>query len=109
MTLRSTAAKMRKSLRAVNLRLSSSSPQRKISPTQKLILRSMLNGATLKSQRYLDGRKEFRLHLLNGNASQVTMQDVRGLENQGLLLSNHKFPAATLFLSQRGRRAAANE
>ncbi|MDE0199284.1 MAG: hypothetical protein OXK78_13880 [Caldilineaceae bacterium] len=109
MTLRSTAANLRKSLRAVKVRLRYPSPQKRFSPTQKLILRTMLNGATLKSHRYLDGRKEFRLHPLNGDASQVTVQDVRGLEDLGLLLSNHKFPAATLFLSQRGRRAAANE
>ncbi|MDE0312026.1 MAG: hypothetical protein OXI52_07150 [Caldilineaceae bacterium] len=76
---------------------------------QKLILRSLLDGATLKSHRYLDGGKEYRLHPLCGDAAQVPEQEVRGLEERGLLLSNHKFPAATLYLSRHGRRADLKE
>lgn len=82
------------------------SPRSALSPTQTLLLNALLQGGTLKSHRYLDGSKEYRLHPLNGETSLVAMQDVRPLEDRGLLLSNHKFPAATLFLSQCGRRAA---
>jgi len=104
---RVTASKLSQSLKAVYLRLGRSSPQKRLSPTQKRILRALLGGATLKSHRYLDGGKEYRLHPLSGEAARVPAQDVHRLEEVGLLLSNHKFPATTLFLSQRGRRAAA--
>ena len=76
---------------------------------QKQVLRSLLHGATLKSHRYLDGAKEYRLHPLCGDATQVPENEVQGLEERGLLLSNHKFPAATLYLSQHGRRADVKE
>lgn len=109
MKLRSTAAKLRQSLLAASRTLRSPSPQRGLSPVQKQILRSLLDGATLKSHRYLDGGKEFRLHPLCGDATKVPEQEVQGLEELGLLLSNHKFPAATLYLSRHGRRADVNE
>ncbi len=103
---RATASKLSQSLKAVYLRLGRSSHQKRLSPTQKQILRALLGGATLKSHRYLDGGKEYRLHPLSGEAVRVPAKDVHGLEDKRLLLSNHKFPATTLFLSQRGRRAA---
>lgn len=104
MILRSTAAKLREALLTASRTLGPPSPQRGLSPVQKHILRSLLDGATLKSHRYLDGGKEYRLHPLCGDATQVPVHEVQGLEEQGLLLSNHKFPAATLYLSQQGRR-----
>lgn len=109
MKLRSTAAKLRASLLAASRALWPPSPQNELSPTQKHILCSLLNGATLKSHRYLDGGKEYRLHPLCGDATQIPSKEVQGLEDRGLLLSNHKFPAATLYLSQHGRRAYVNE
>ena len=109
MILRSTAAKLRMRLLAANGTLRRHSPQRGLTTTQKHILRSLLDGATLKSHRYLDGEKEYRLHPLCGNATQVPLQDVQGLVERDLLLSNQKFPAATLYLSQHGRKAIVNE
>ncbi len=103
---RATASKLSESLMALCWRLGRPSPQKRLSPTQKQILQALLAGATLKSHRYLDGGKEYRLHPLSGEAVPVPAQDVRRLEDKRLLLSNHKFPATTLFLSQRGRRAA---
>jgi len=103
MILRSTVAKLRQSLLTASRTLRPPSSQRELSPVQKQILRSLLDGATLKSHRYLDGGKEYRLHPLYGDATHVPLQEVQGLEEQGLLLSNHKFPAATLYLSQQGR------
>lgn len=103
---RATASKLSQSLMALFWRLGRPSPQKRLSPTQKQILQALLGGATLKSHRYLDGGKEYRLHPLSGDAARVAAQDVHRLEVMGLLLSNHKFPATTLFLSQRGRRAA---
>jgi len=104
MILRSTVSKLREALLTASKTLRPPSSQRGLSHVQKQILRSLLDGATLKSHRYLDGGKEYVLHPLYGDATQVPLQEVQGLEEQGLLLSNHKFPATTLYLSQQGRR-----
>lgn len=92
------------------LRRRSNSPTyNSLSPPQKNLLLAVLAGAALKSHRDLDGGKEYRLHPLNGVAVNVSGQVVRSLEARGLLLSNQKFPAATLILSQIGRRLAQEE
>ena len=78
----------------------------RLSAPQTRLLRALLRGHTLKSHRYLNGGKEYRLHPLNGAARPAPAHLVRSLEEKGYLLSNHKFPAATLMLTARGRRAA---
>ena len=93
-------------LRAVFRRRSTASDHTVLSAPQTNLLLALLSGDTLKSHRYLDGGKEYRLHPLNGEATPVEPQVVRSLEDNGCLLSNQKFPAATLILSDRGRRAA---
>ena len=103
------AARAGKSLLALFCRVIPKFPQKVLSPSQARLLRALLGGGTLKSHRYLDGRKEYLLHPLRGEAVQVPLQDVRRLEELDLLLSNHKFPSTTLFLSQRGRLAAVKE
>ena len=82
-----------------------------LSAAETRLLQAILSGDTLKSHRYLEGGKEHRLHPLNGEATRVQAQLVRSLEEKGFLLSNQKFPAATLILTERGRRTAqeANE
>ena len=107
MILRAAAARLSVCLRTVIGRNLLRSPQSDFSPSQTRLLHALLRGDTLKSHRYLDGGKEYRLHPLNDEAVRVPPQDVRLLEDRGLLLSNQKFPAATLILSERGRRAAA--
>ena len=107
MILRAAAARLSVCLRTVIGRNLLRSPQSDFSPSQTRLLHALLRGDTLKSHRYLDGGKEYRLHPLNDEAVGVPPQDVRLLEDRGLLLSNQKFPAATLILSERGRRAAA--
>ena len=109
MISRTTAVRVGKSLLALLFRVIPNSPQKVLSPSQARLLRALLSGGTLKSHRYLDGTKEYLLHPLRGEAVQVPMQDVRRLEELDLLLSNHKFPSTTLFLSQRGRLAAVKE
>ena len=107
MILRAAAARISVCLRNVFRRHALRTPQSDYSPSQTRLLHALLRGDTLKSHRYLDGGKEYRLHPLNGEAVRVPPQDVRPLEDRGLLLSNQKFPAATLILSDRGRRATA--
>ena len=93
-------------LRSILRRRSNSPIRKSLSAPQMQILLAVLAGATLKSHRDVDGGKEYRLHPLNGDAFDVQGQVVRSLEERGYLLSNQKFPAATLILSQNGRRVA---
>jgi hypothetical protein len=80
---------------------------RPLSEKQKEILRLMQNGWTLKSHRYLDGQKIYRLHALNGEVIDLLDNIVEPLIEQGLLQSNQKFPAATFLLTPQGRVLAA--
>ena len=78
----------------------------KPSKAEAKILSALLNGATLKSHRYLDGVKIYQLHFLNGAVESVDKHVVETLQAQGLLYSNQKFPAATYLFTQQGRAAA---
>ena len=69
---------------------------------ERQILQFMQMGWTLKSHRYLNGTKVYRLHSLGGEAVEVRDGVVAGLLRRGLLHSNQKFPAATFLLSERG-------
>ncbi|MDE0429322.1 MAG: hypothetical protein OXH98_06085 [Caldilineaceae bacterium] len=93
-------------LRSILRRRSNSPTHYSLSAPQENLLLAVLSGATLKSHRDVDGTKEYRLHPLDGDSVDVPEQIVRSLEERGLLLSNQKFPAASLILSQSGRRFA---
>ena len=67
------------------------------------ILQAIATGLTLKSHRDLEGRKEYRLHALEGQSTLVAWADVAALQAAGLIDSNKKFPAATYWLTDRGR------
>jgi hypothetical protein len=77
-----------------------------ISAEQRDILNAIANGWTLKAHRYVDGRKEYRLHPLRGEAAAVSPAAVAALVQAGLIDSNKKFPAATFWLTERGRGTA---
>ena len=79
----------------------------KLSEVHDYILQALLNGATLKSHRYLDGAKLYKLHPLDGPAEPVERAAVDYLKQQGLIKSNMKFPAATYLLTDKGKQAAA--
>jgi hypothetical protein len=61
----------------------------------------MLDGATLKVHRDLDGHKAHLLHPLAGEPTPVPSELVESLRNLGLIQSNLKFPAATYVLTDR--------
>ena len=67
---------------------------------------AMAGGSTLKAHRYLDGRKEYRLHA-SGGSELVAPATVEALVDSGLIDSNKKFPAATFWLTDKGRAAVA--
>ena len=64
-------------------------------PSQTRLLDALLRGDTLKSHRYLDGGKEYRLHPLNGEAAASR----RRTPACGQGAAAQEFPAATLILS----------
>ncbi len=76
-------------------------------PAGRHILRAMLDGATLKAHRTLDGQKTYALHPLDGPDEIVERAAVEALKRQGLIASNMKFPAATYVLTECGVATAA--
>ena len=74
------------------------------SSAEAQVLAAMASGWTLKAHRYLDGRKEYQLHALSGAAETVAAEAVQALVEQGLIDSNKKFPAATFWLTEKGKR-----
>jgi hypothetical protein len=74
---------------------------------QKALLHAVVDGATLKVHRTLDGAKEYRLHHLDGGVEAVESHVVDRLVRRGWLDSNMKFPAATFLVTPAGRRALA--
>lgn len=70
------------------------------------ILQALRHGATLKTHRYMDGRKICRLHPLDGPPETIPRAAVDDLKEYGLIESNKKFPAATYLLTSKGRRIA---
>jgi hypothetical protein len=74
-----------------------------LTSAQVELLRAIATGFTLKSHRDLEGHKEYRLHTLGGQSILVAWEDVETLQSAGLIDSNKKFPAATYWLTERGR------
>lgn len=76
----------------------------KLTEVEKRVLKVIVQGWTLKSHRFLDGRKVYRLHPLDeGDEESVAWETVDALREKGLIDSNKKFPAATYLLTERGR------
>jgi hypothetical protein len=78
-----------------------------ISSPEQRVLEAMAGGWTLKAHRYLDGRKEYQLHPLQGPSENVAPEVVAALVDEGLIDSNKKFPAATFWLTDLGRGSLA--
>jgi hypothetical protein len=74
-----------------------------LSPAQKRVLVALVTGCSLKSHRYLDGSKIYQLHPLTGQAETLERSTVELLYRQGLIDSNKKFPAATYWLTEKGK------
>jgi predicted transcriptional regulator with HTH domain len=75
----------------------------KLSVVHEQLLLAMAAGDTLNSQRDVDGGKVFQLHALDGNPRPIERRLVEALREQGLIDSNKKFPAATYWLTDKGR------
>jgi hypothetical protein len=81
----------------------------RLNSTHKHILQAMAGHYLLKSHRYLDGRKLFQLHPLAGEPEDVPAAIVHYLEQHRLIDSNKKFPAATYWLTEKGKQMIASE
>ena len=81
--------------------------QVKLSPIQETVIKKLARGWTLKSHRFLDGRKLYKLYPLVGPAETVRSSTVAVLKRKGLIYSNHKFPAAAYTLTNEGKTLAA--
>ena len=79
----------------------------KLSEPQRRVLLALAEGCALKSHRYLDGRKVYRLHALDRPTETVHRASVDGLLKRRLIDSNKKFPAATCWLTEHGKELAA--
>ena len=79
----------------------------KLSKTQKRVLLALAYGCSLKSHRYLDGSKVYQLHPLDRPAETIRRTTVDYLFEHRLIDSNKKFPAATYWLTEKGKTLAA--
>ncbi|HLB48108.1 MAG TPA: hypothetical protein VJL59_13965 [Anaerolineales bacterium] len=79
----------------------------KLTATQQRLLRAIASGHFLKAHRDIEGGKVYRLHPLQGEPEIVNSDDVQHLCDEGLIDSNKKFPAATFWLTEKGKVAAA--
>lgn len=74
------------------------------------MLLAMGEGATLKSHRFLDGEKVYRLHSLDGErVESVEQVMVESLRELGLIVGNMKFPAGTYLLTDKGKKAIKSD
>lgn len=80
----------------------------RLSAEARQVLQALAGGSFLKSHRYLDGSKVYRLHDLSGQSRPVSRATVDALVRHRLVTSNQKFPAATYMLTDRGRAIVQN-
>jgi len=79
----------------------------KLSAAHKRILLAIATGHFLKAHRDIEGGKVYKLHPLRGDPEIINGDDVQRLCDEGLIDSNKKFPAATFWLTEKGKVAAA--
>lgn len=75
----------------------------RIAGMERQVLLAMAHEHTLKSHRDIEGNKAYKLHPLNGPAQVIRPAVVEALYEHGLIDSNKKFPAATYWLTEKGK------
>jgi hypothetical protein len=76
----------------------------RLSDPQKYLLAAMAQGAQLKDRRDIEGNKSYILRNADGSDKPIAPADVETLVNAGLISSNKKFPVATYWLTEAGKR-----
>ena len=80
---------------------------RTLSEPQRKLLAQIAGGARLKDHRDIEGGKRYSLTIDMDKPRVVRATWVDGLVENGLIDSNKKFPSATYWLTEAGKRAAA--
>jgi hypothetical protein len=78
----------------------------RLTPAHKQILQALGEGWVLKAHRDVEGVKWYRLYGLAGEELGIDAGDVGWLFRQKLIFTNHKFPANSYFLTDKGRQIA---
>lgn len=74
------------------------------------LLKALAAGHTLKAHRDIDGGKEFRLHFTDGRPPETLERRwADELTEAGLIDSNKKFPAATFWLTEKGKLVSSKQ
>ncbi len=81
---------------------------RSFSGPQRQLLAQIAGGARLKDHRDIEGGKRYTLTVEMSDVMVVKAGLVEGLVERGLIDSNKKFPSATYWLTDAGKRAAAD-
>ncbi len=81
---------------------------RALSVPQRRLLAQIAGGARLKDHRDIEGGKRYTLPLDSADAMVVEANWVEGLVARGLIDSNKKFPSATYWLTDSGKRVATD-
>ncbi len=82
--------------------------RRSFSGPQRRLLAQIAGGARLKDHRDIEGGKRYALTVDTSDVIVVKAGLVEGLVERGLIDSNKKFPSATYWLTDAGKRAAAD-
>jgi hypothetical protein len=69
----------------------------------KRVLLAIAGPNFLKSHRDIEGNKVYMLHPLEGDEEVISPRVIDDLTTQGLIDSNKKFPAATYWLTDKGK------
>ncbi len=75
-----------------------------LSERQRRLLLAMAQGMRLKDHRDIEGHKTYALHFPDDSRQPVDPNDVATLVDLGLISSNKKFPSATYWLTEHGKR-----
>ncbi len=75
----------------------------KLAEAHNHVLLAISGSAFLKSHRDIEGNKVYKLHPLEGDEEIVSPRIIDDLTTRGLIDSNKKFPAATYWLTEKGR------
>ena len=70
------------------------------------LIKQLAEGYTLKSHRFLDGTKNYKLYAPDGGERPIDWEQVQRLLEFKIISTNQKFPAATFLLTSKGQQLA---
>lgn len=75
----------------------------------KTLIKRLSDGWTLKSHRFLDGEKHYKLYGPDGEEGDIEWVQVQRLLRLKVISTNQKFPAATFLLTNQGQSFAKDQ